>query len=254
MKINRFSRIAFIVLSVALVSCSANLELRRQQEEANRNLGEEYYKKGDYTSALREFLKAEKLYSKDPYLHYGLGLTYKAKKKPDLAVKHFEKAIEMKPDYASAKNALGTVYLDKKEWDTAIQYFEEVSGNILYATPHLPLSNIGWAYYNKKEYPLAEKFYRDALKVEPKFINALQGLGLVYIAMGKISEAVVTLERAVKYYPRYAPLYFYLGKTYTLSHDYKKALNAYNKILTLVPDTALAREAEKEANLIKNIW
>lgn len=254
MKIHRFSWIALIVVSVALVSCSANLELRRQQEEANRNLGEEYYKKGDYTSALRKFLEAEKLYSNDPYLHYGLGLTYKAKKKSDLAVKHFEKAIEMKPDYAPAKNALGTVYLDKKEWNTAIQYFEEVTGDLLYATPYLPLSNIGWAYYNKKEYPLAEKFYLEALKIEPKFINALRGLGLVYIAMGRVSEAVVTLERAIKNYPRFAHLYFDLGKAYTLSHDYKKALNAYKKIIELVPDTALAKEAEKEANHIKNMW
>ncbi len=254
MKIYRFSRIALVFLVVGVVSCSANLEVRKQQEEANRNLGEEYYKKGDYTSALREFLKAEKLYSNDPYLHYDLGLTYKAKNKLDLAVKHFEKALEMKPDYPRAKNALGTVYLDKKEWDTAIGYFKEVTGNLLYATPHLPLSNIGWAYYNKKEYPLAEKFYLEALKIEPKFINALRGLSLVYIAMGRVSEAVATLERAIKNYPRFAHLYFDLGKAYTLSHDYKKALNAYKKILELVPDTALAREAEKEANHIKNIW
>ena len=157
MKICRTSRIALVFLAIGLFSCSANLELRKKQGEASKNLGGEYYRQGDYTSALREFLKAEKLYSNDPYLHYDLGLTYKAKNKPDLAVKHFEKAIEMKPDYAPAKNALGTVYLDKKEWDTAIQYFKEITGNLLYATPFLPLSNIGWAYYNKKEYPLAEK-------------------------------------------------------------------------------------------------
>ena len=252
MKIYRISRIALVFLAIGLFSCSANLELRKKQGEASKNLGGEYYKKGDYTSALRAFLKAEKLYSDDPYLHYDLGLTYKAKKKLDLAVKHFEKAIEMKPDYAPAKNALGTVYLDKKEWDTAIAYFKEVTGNLLYTTPHLPLSNIGWAYYNKKEYPLAEKFYRDALEVEPKFINALRGLGLVYIAMGRISEAIATLERAIKNYPRFAHLYLDLGKAYTLSHDYKKALNAYDKIIELVPDTALASEAEKEANLIQN--
>ena len=64
----------------------------------------------------------------------------------------------------------------------------------------------------------------------------------------------MTLERAIKNYPRFAHLYFDLGKAHTLSHDYKKALKAYKKIIELVPDTALAREAEKEVNYIKNIW
>ncbi len=254
MKIGRLSWIVCTILVIGMVACSANLELRKKQEEASRNLGEMYYKQGDYTSALKEFLKAEALYSGDPYLQNDLGLAYMAKKEPDLAIKHFEKAIEMKPDYAPVKNNLGRAYLAKKEWDIAIKYFKEASGNLLYATPHYPLSNIGLAYFNKKEYALAEKFYLDALKIEPKFIKALYGLGKTYMAMGRVSEAVLILERALKTYPRIAHLYFDLGKAYTSSNDYKKALNAYKKIIELVPESALAGEAKKEIQKIKSMW
>ncbi|OEU67289.1 MAG: hypothetical protein BBJ57_06400 [Desulfobacterales bacterium PC51MH44] len=249
-------RLSWIVLALLVffeVSCTANLEVRKKQEEASRNLGEAYLKKRDYTSALKEFLKAEALYPDDPYLQNDLGLTYKAKKKFDLAAKHFKKALEIKPDYGPAKNNLGTVYLDKKQWDTAISYFKEVAGNLLYATPHLPLSNLGWAYYNKKEYTLAEKFYLDALEIEPKFIKALRGLGLTYIALGRDSEAVATFERAVKNYPQIAQLYCDLAGAYTLSRDYEKALNAYNKVIELAPDSALARKARKDAQRIRNL-
>jgi type IV pilus assembly protein PilF len=241
-----------VIMVCCVVSCAtANIKVQKQQGEALRNLGEEYYKQGDYTSALREFLKAEALYPEDAFLQNDLGLTYKAKKRLDLAVKHFNKALEIKPDYAPAKNNLGTVYLDKKEWDTAIKYFKEVSENMLYGTPHLALANLGWAYYNKKEYTLSETYYLKALDIEPKFINAQRGLGLTYVAMGRINEAVEILEGAVKDYPKVALLYDDLAKVYVLSHNYEKALDAYHKVVELAPGSAMAKEAEKAAQRIK---
>ena len=241
-----------MIMALYVVSCAtANMKVQKQQGEALRNLGEEYYKQGDYTSALKELLKAEALYPDDAFLQNDLGLTYKAKKRLDLAVKHFKKALEIKPDYAPAKNNLGTVYLDKKEWDTAIKYFKEVSENMLYATPHLAMANLGWAYYNKKQYTLSETYYLKALDLEPKFINAQRGLGLTYIALGRIDEAVEILEGAVKDYPKVALLYDDLAKVYVLSHNDDKALDAYHKVIELAPDSAMAREAEKAAQRIK---
>ena len=184
-----------------LVSCAANLEIRKNQEEALRNLGEAYMGQGDYTAALRKLLEAEKLYSKDPHLQYDLGLVYMAKGRSDLAIHHFKKAIEIKPDYTPAKNSLGAAYLAQKRWDDAIACFKEITGDLLYVTPHYPLSNLGWAYYNKKEFKLAEKYYQDALKIEPEFVIALRGLGMTYLKMGRISEAVTFLEKVIKLAP-----------------------------------------------------
>jgi tetratricopeptide (TPR) repeat protein len=253
MKKYRIGLTALVFFIIFVVSCTANLEVRKKQEVATRNLGEAFLRKGDYTSALREFLKAEKLYPNDPYLQNDLGLTYMGKKKLDLAVRHFKNAIKIKPDYAPAKNNLGTAYLNKKEWDAAIPYFKEVTNNLIYTTPHYPLSNLGWAYYNKKEYAIAEKFYLDALQLEPKFINALIGLGQTYIATGRIPEAVATLQKTVDLYPRFPQTYFELAKAYTLSREYKKALAAYNKIVELVPDSPIAQEADRKAKRIRNL-
>lgn len=248
----RLNWTVLVIVALYVVSCAtANMDVQKQQGEALRNLGEEYYKQGDYTSALKELLKAKALYPDDAFLQNDLGLTYKAKKRLDLAAKHFKKALDIKPDYAPAKNNLGTVYLDKKEWDTAIKYFKEVSENMLYATPHIALANLGWAYHNKKEYTLSETYYLKALDLDPKFINALRGLGLTYIAMGRSSEAKEILEKAVKDYPKFAPLYDDLAKVYVISHDYEKALDAYHKVIELAPDSGMAREAEKAAQRIK---
>jgi type IV pilus assembly protein PilF len=251
MKTYGFIQPIVLILIFGVISCAANLEMQKKQAKASRSFGEAYYRQGNYPAALGEFLKSETLYPGDPFLQNDLGLTYMAMEKMDLAVKHFKKALEIKPDYAPAINNLGTAYLKKKEWDAAIRYFKEVSENLLYATPHFALSNLGWAYYNKKEYALAEKFYLKALEISPKFINARVGLGKTYTAMGRSSEAVATLEKAVKDYPRLGQLYFDLARAYTLSGEYKKALDAYEKAVEFAPDTALSREAEKEARKIR---
>ena len=249
---NRLDWTVMVMMVFYVVSCAtANMEVQKQQGEAFRNLGEMYYKQGDYTSALRELLKAKTLYPDDAFLQNDLGLTYKAKDRPDLAVEHFKKALEIKPDYAPAKNNLGTVYLDKKEWDTAIKYFKEVSTNMLYATPHIALANLGWAYYNKKEYKLSETYYLKSLDLDPKFINAQRGLGLTYIAMGRTDEAVEILESAVKNYPEFALLYNDLAKVYMLSYDYERALSAYHKVIELAPDSKMAKEAKTAIQRIK---
>jgi len=250
MKTNRFVLILYLFLIFCIASCATNTEVKKKQEEASRNLGEAYMQQGDFSSALREFLKAEKIYSRDPYLQNDLGLAYMAKDRLDLAIKHFKKAVKVKPDYTPAINNLGTAYLAKREWDVAIACFKEIIDDILYATPHYPLTNLGWAYYNQQKYEVAEKYYSDALELEPNFIIALRGLGRTYMAMERAADAIAMLEKAVENYPRSAESYFYLAKAYSLSREYKKAISAFNKVVELAPNSPLARDAKKE---VKNL-
>jgi Flp pilus assembly protein TadD len=87
-----------LVLSVLLIfciaSCAANIEMRKKQGEPYRNLGEAYMRQGDFSSALREFLKAEKIYSKDHLLQFDLGYAYMEKNRFELAIKHYKKAVK----------------------------------------------------------------------------------------------------------------------------------------------------------------
>ncbi len=252
MRIRQRALIFLTVTVFCLGACtSTNHEVRKKQAQASRELGEAFLNQGNPTKALREFLKAEKLYSNDHFLHDDLGLTYMAKDRLDLAIEHFKKALEIAPDYAAGRNNLGTAYLKKKEWDTAIKHLKEVAEDLLYATPQFPLSNLGWAYYNKGEYELAVKYYKQALELDARLLTALRGLGLTYIAMGKGAEAVKILETGIKNYPRVAQLRFDLGEAYTLAGEYKKAFNAFRQVSELVPGTPLARKAQIEAQKIK---
>ncbi len=236
----------------SLFACAGTQAKRKKQARLTRALGEAYMQQGNFTEALREFLKAEKLNRNDHLLHNDLGLAYMAKERLEKAEFHFKKAIDLRTEYAPAKNNLGTVYLVQKDWDAAIAQFQTVARDVLYATPHFPLTNMGIAYYNKKDYVSAQKHYQDALDLQPEFGLALRGLGKTYIALNKLPEAVSMLEKAVKVAPQSADLQMDLANAYHMQGQTKKALFAYRKVTTLAPDSSLAENAQREILKIQN--
>ncbi|MCG6910177.1 MAG: tetratricopeptide repeat protein [Deltaproteobacteria bacterium] len=246
MKYKGFAWLLTIIGVICILSCAASQEKRHAQAKAARELGEAYMRQGNYIEALKELLKAEKLHTGDHLIQNDLGLIYMSKYRYDLAEKHFKKAIQLKPDYAAAKNNLGTVYLAVKDWRAAIQTFKSLEGNLLYATPHYPLSNLGLAYYNLGEYATAEKYYLKALDIEPRFVIALRGLGRTYIAMLKIPEAVSVLEKAVKEAPAWPELYLDMGTAYHMAGEYTKALLAFKKVIELAPESDVADRAQEK--------
>ncbi len=229
-----------------LGACATNQEARKKESEAQRNIGEAYMIQGNTTQALKKLLEAEKIYADDPILQNYLGLVYLNKNQVDLAITHFKQAIQLKPGYAPAHNNLGSAYLRKKEWDQAIEIFEAVSKDLLYATPHYPLTNLGYAYYNKRDYRQAETYYQKALDIEPRYINAMLGLGRTYIAALKVREAATVLETARKFYPTSAEVYFELATAYKIAGQYRQAVWAYGKVVEIQSDGPLAAQARDE--------
>lgn len=222
----------------------------KKKAAASINLGEAYMGGGNYTAALGELLKAEKLNPNDPILHNDLGLVYMAKEKYDLAVVHFEKAVQLKPDYSLAKNNLGSAYLVGKEWDKAITILEEVTGDMLYATPHFPLANLGWAYYNKGNYDKARQYLKKALELQPEFFIAQLNLGRTYLATGQVNAALTMFEAAAKLNPKDPTLLLELGRTYRLLGDYNNARLALKGAIEYTDDSNLAVEASEELSKI----
>ena len=208
---------------------------------------------GSYTLALKHLLEAEKLYPDDHILQNYIGQTYFLKKSYALSIQHFEKAIALNPEYAVARNNLGAVYLTMEEWDKAIAVFDDLSGDLLYATPHYPQYNLGRAYYGKKQYQVAEQYFKRALKMQPNFSQALWGLGQTYIATGRPNEAVAALTGAVDISPDFAEAYFDLGRAYLMLRNYRKAKQAYGKVVVLRPGSEIAQEARRVLEHLKYV-
>lgn len=241
----------FLSLSLCLVSCAADRAERKSQAEASRRLGEAHLAQGNFTGALKELLAAEKLYKKDAFLQNDLGLAYFAKEEFDLAIAHFKKALKLNPDYSEARNNLGTVYLSLEQWDNAIECFNRACANLLYATSHFALSNLGEAYRGKKDYGHSIGFYKKALKANSRFPPAHRGLGLTYMAMEDYEAAISALKKAIEYAPRFAAAYFDLGRAYTGQAATEKAISAFGKVVGLAPDSPLADRALAEIRKLR---
>jgi len=243
-----------LVVSLLFSCTTKNLEKEKNIAEKTRILGEAYLRQQRYTEALREFLKAEALYPVDHFLQDDLGLVYLAKGRYDLAIRHFKKALDLKDDYTPARNNLGNAYAAKKDWDRAIEQYKIASTNLLYATPYYPLSNLGFVYYQKREYDLSEKYYQKALKVKRDYVGALHGLARTYMATGRVLEAIDKLKNAIEISPETAFVYFDLANAYSLNRDFRKAYTVYHKVVELDPDSPLADKAMEEARKIERLY
>ena len=246
--------IGCVLLACMLVACTTkNMEKQKQIAEKTRLLGEAYFAEQRYQDALREFLKAEKLYSNDHLLHDDLGRVYLALGKHELAIKHFKKSLQLNSDYTPARNNLGNAYAVTKDWDKAVEQYEIAANSLLYATPHYPLANIGFVYYQQKKYELAKKYYRKSLKVKRDYVGAMHGLGRTYMATGRVTDAIDILEKAVELAPESAFVNFDMGNAYRMNRQYQKAVTFYNKAAELQPDSELADKALEEARKIENL-
>jgi type IV pilus biogenesis/stability protein PilW len=256
----RIGLLFFVLLLGACASASrtstessAGLSSEKNQAaaEAYRNLGEAYLTSGNLIAALQELKKAETLNPDDHITQFDIGLVYYFQERYDHAIPHFEKAVQIKPDYAPAINSLGNVYAAKKEWDKAIEAYRKIIEDAFYGTPHFALSNMGLAYYHKQDYAQAEKYFLEALKMQPDFANALGGLGMTYIAMGKYPEGAARLEKALKKDPKSPSLHFELGKAYRGMGETAKAWNEFARVVELAPESPIAAESQKEMQKLR---
>jgi len=251
MKINRWSFVFILFSFVLIYSGCSNKQKAIKQSQDTRRVAEAYMSKGDYSGALKYLLQAEATYGDDYLLHDDLGKVYVAKSKFDTAIKHFKKALELEPEFAPGKNNLGSAYLLDEKWDEAIAIFKELNENLLYATPHYPMYNLGWAYYNKHDYKTAIEYFNKALKIQHGFVMALRGLGLSYQKMGKHDLAIQYFEKATDKSPPFPQLYFDLGQAYHANHQFEQAIEAFEEVSRIKPDSEISDQAISEIKRIK---
>ncbi|MGD9329736.1 MAG: tetratricopeptide repeat protein [Desulfobacterales bacterium] len=253
-----------IIFTLPLMACATtdyDIEQRKAISEDNRRLGDAYIRQGDYTRALRYYLEAAKHYSDDPDLQYSMGLAYQEKKNYRRAIEHFKHALELKPDMAPAKNSLGVAYIRAQDYDQAILILKDMiedQSYEIYMTPQYPKYNLGWAYYQKKQYEEAERYFQEALDYYdsgiPKdaiYIKGLRAMGLNALAQSRPERALSYLEKAVPLAPKWPELFLDIARAHRLAGEMPRARQAYNRVIELAPASDIAETAAQEAAGLK---
>ncbi len=179
----------------------------------------------------------------------------------DTAEKMLKKVIKMKPEIAKAHKDLGIIYLNKRlfkyaedEFQTALKLapndFDIIFeyGNYLYSTS------------NNTE---AERYYGEALMLEPDNILALTFMALNKLVLNQLDEAKEYIMKALKINPHHEYIQFCAGRIFYARKEYEDAKHYLIHAVEQNPDVETQNtlaltyyelgEYENAANILKNL-
>ena len=124
--------------------------------------------------------------------HFLLGLLLKEQKKNEEARKAFEKVHELNPDYAAATDQLIDLDIANKDFDGAMRKAQQE----LSRAPNAAVSHylVGEVQTAMRSWDQAESSMSKALELDANFARAYDGLISIYVARGKLPEAISRLE------------------------------------------------------------
>ena len=213
-------------------------------------LGVSYLREQNHTDALREFLRAADADPERADIQQALAQAYQLKKAYKEAEEHYLKALKLTPGDPQIENNLGALYLDMRRWDDAIRLFRKAADNLLFSSPEVALTGLGFAYFQKSDYPAAAASYQEAILHNPRFFQAHLRLGQALYAMDRTEQAVTELERALQLVPENAEGHYLLGQAYMKLREIKKAETQFREVIRLAPESEFARQAKGVLSLL----
>jgi tetratricopeptide (TPR) repeat protein len=101
---------------------------------------------------------------------------------------------------------LGSIYTDKKMFAQAIVLFQKgLKGADAEEENLAPVHNaLGYAYFAQEQFDRAIREYKEAIKLSPGYVTALNNLGHAYERKKLTAQALQTYEEALNYEPNNA--------------------------------------------------
>jgi len=128
----------------------------------------------------------------------------------------------------------GDIYMARKMYREAIETFRQGP-----AKDPVIQNKIGIAYHQMTQLDAARKYYEQAIRLKPDYMEAINNLGTVYYGKKSYRRAISVYRRALRVAPedtRSASIYMNLGTAYFARKNYDLASEAYQTALRLDPD------------------
>jgi len=104
-------------------------------------------------------------------------------------------------------------------------------------------NKIGIAYHQMLQMNEARKYYEQAIKLNPKYAEAINNLGTIYYAKRSYRRAIGQYNKALKLAPNSGSIYSNLGTAQFARKKYEEASASYQKALALDPEVFEHRSA-----------
>ncbi len=125
----------------------------------------------------------------------------------------------------------GDIFMAEKKFREAAEMYQENSKGSA-----VMLNKTGIAYHQMLQLNVAEKYYRMALRVDPKYSEAVNNLGTIYYAKKSYRRAINQYKKALRLNPESASIWSNLAMGYFSRNDSGHAQEALQMALKLDPE------------------
>jgi tetratricopeptide (TPR) repeat protein len=188
-----------------------------------------YFK--EYTKTFEYINKALDVNKVNAKAYFMKGMTYKEMGDTGKAVSSFITAVDQDGDYYHAYIQLGIIFATRHN-----KLAEDYYNNALKLNPKSieALYGLGMYYQEIAEYNKAIAAYDSILTINPSYKQAHFNLGYIHLVYLRVySQAIKHFTNAISCDPEYAEAYYNRGYSYELSGDVNSAKADYTKALSL---------------------
>lgn len=150
----------------------------------------------------------------------------------------FTSALSVCPLNAKVHYNVGKNLADRGNQSAAIKYYREAVR--LHPKYVHAMNNLGNILKEKNELQEAEELLSTAVHIQPDFAAAWMNLGIVQNSLKKFDKAEQSYWNAIKFRKKYPDCYYNLGRLYAELDRHVDALNAWRNATMLKPDHSLA--------------
>jgi len=161
--------------------------------------------------------------------HYNLGIAYQRLNRLADAIAEYRRASSLRPHYYEPAYNLGRLYSQLEENDSAVTWLLKAAGSDGSQSSAPAHYNLGIVYRRLGKKDLSEKSYREAIRLQPAFIEPRFNLALLLKSKGDYRRAAEEFEKVQALGYRPAKVYRNLGICYSNLHLTEKAAASYAK-------------------------
>ncbi len=179
-------------------------------------------------------------------IHINLGRAYRALEEDQLALTSFRRGVMLNPLSFEAHNLVGEMYFLQDNCEEAL--YEITQGANLNRSSLSALSNLAIATFECGNEAGAEPWLKEALELDESisFPTLYIYLARVYLAQGRLDDAVREAQKGALLLADDPVGFFWLGQVYQIKGEVNAARDAYTQALELEPNYTLASEALNE--------
>jgi type IV pilus assembly protein PilF len=130
-----------------------------------------------------------------PITHSTIAFLYSIIGAPDEADAHYRTALKLDPDDSLTLNAYGVFLCRENQPLKAMKYFDAALEDRLYRMPEVAYSNAGRCARSMNDTELADKYFRNALAVNPAYCDAMWHLADINLVEERSLQARAFLQR-----------------------------------------------------------